>query len=468
MLQPDAPWPKLTIRVLPLEPRKTSRIRWLLYSLYREGQIGNGPLVTDTFVKGNEVVPYRHTQLKWDESIRLMADDDGYTIMHHAAAMGQDALIRMLVESGCQASVAQYAQLRIKAKYDNHHYRLAMGVTPLHLAAFYGHERVVATLLEKGAAVDAGALVRACELPNPTGRVTPLYLALQEGHLEVARMLYEGGASLGESIRRPSHGYVETAVRTCLPGLGMRFCWARYRHLQIQAVKEHFEPITVADADGLRKIFSTEKFNTWLHNKAFGGQNADEAKNTICRYVFSGAIARLIGSYVVPEANRHTRVEAMRRLKQLLCVLVDFGMLRKSIIESIYSRAGPKISPSYTRLGQESYHYGKLFLAAPDYLMLVCTLAGFGIFPSRNNLQECLNRCIDAFEEASELGVCTDLIPLATLFIKMGHCEIAVQESHAEKVKEKFERLSKDSDLRKVTLEMRDLLEQDTRLSRSS
>jgi len=55
------------------------------------------------------------------------------------------------------------------------------GDTPLHWAAFYGHESVAGTLIERGAVVDA---------PNDFG-VTPLDLATRQEHEGMASLLRE-------------------------------------------------------------------------------------------------------------------------------------------------------------------------------------------------------------------------------------------------------------------------------------
>jgi uncharacterized protein len=60
------------------------------------------------------------------------------------------------------------------------------GFTALHLAAFFGRETVVATLLERGA--DVNAVAR-----NPL-HVEPLHSAAAGGHTAVARLLLEHGA----------------------------------------------------------------------------------------------------------------------------------------------------------------------------------------------------------------------------------------------------------------------------------
>eukprot|EP00752_Nemacystus_decipiens_P005121 g4646.t1 len=93
------------------------------------------------------------------------------------------------------------------------------GLTPLMLAAFRGHARIVRLLLNKGASssvvgddgitalqasaqeghaavvkllVEAGADL---EVMTPCRGLTPLYIATTNGHLEVVRVLLEGGAN---------------------------------------------------------------------------------------------------------------------------------------------------------------------------------------------------------------------------------------------------------------------------------
>ena len=60
------------------------------------------------------------------------------------------------------------------------------GFTALHLAAFFGREKVAATLLERGA--DVSVVAR-----NPL-RVQPLHSAAAGGHTAVARLLLQHGA----------------------------------------------------------------------------------------------------------------------------------------------------------------------------------------------------------------------------------------------------------------------------------
>ena len=62
--------------------------------------------------------------------------------------------------------------------------RVAKGGTPLHLAAYNGHARVVRLLIEHGASVNA----------RTDAGITPLEWAQRNGHMEVVELLIANGA----------------------------------------------------------------------------------------------------------------------------------------------------------------------------------------------------------------------------------------------------------------------------------
>ena len=99
-----------------------------------------------------------------------VADDNGFTPLHIAAAQGLTSLMRVLLEKGANVDAGNYA-----------------GATPLHCAAKNGYgdlpdqlppyEVCVRLLLEKGAKAD---------VPNSDGK-TPLDLASAESIKQLLR-----------------------------------------------------------------------------------------------------------------------------------------------------------------------------------------------------------------------------------------------------------------------------------------
>jgi len=60
--------------------------------------------------------------------------------------------------------------------------------TPLHMAAFYGYEKIVELLVQKGGDINA---------KNEAGR-TPLYNAVEADHVQAVETLIQNGASLSQ------------------------------------------------------------------------------------------------------------------------------------------------------------------------------------------------------------------------------------------------------------------------------
>jgi hypothetical protein len=93
------------------------------------------------------------------------------TTLHHAALWGLHTIVKFLIIERSQDVQAQ--------DFTNI-------VTPLHLAAKWGHIEIARFLLECSVDVDA----------RDMNRLTPLHLASREGQLEVARFLIDHGADV--------------------------------------------------------------------------------------------------------------------------------------------------------------------------------------------------------------------------------------------------------------------------------
>ena len=99
-------------------------------------------------------------------------DEHGHTVLHHAAANADTALIHLLLEAGADASVPGY---------DGH--------TPLHFALRHRNEAVAAVLVRAGADVNAAA----------NDGITPLLLAAYDE--DVTTLLLEAGADVHAQTR---------------------------------------------------------------------------------------------------------------------------------------------------------------------------------------------------------------------------------------------------------------------------
>ena len=68
--------------------------------------------------------------------------------------------------------------------------RTSLGATPLHMAAFRGHEEIARLLLAHHAEVNPGAALGGIAVPT----LTPLFVAAQRGYDKVAALLRRHGA----------------------------------------------------------------------------------------------------------------------------------------------------------------------------------------------------------------------------------------------------------------------------------
>ena len=118
-------------------------------------------------------------RLEKDPAALNMFDEEGYTLVHRAAQMGQKEILGFLLEKG--------AALEVKTRDVN-------GFRPLHLAVNRGNKACVEMLMARDVDVNAVARVRVGG-PN-FQRWTPLCFAVWKGHEDVVKVLIAGGAEL--------------------------------------------------------------------------------------------------------------------------------------------------------------------------------------------------------------------------------------------------------------------------------
>ena len=109
-------------------------------------------------------------------------DNNGYSLLHHAAREGQLETVGLLLERG--------------SKIDR---PAGVGETALYLAASKGHNAVVEKLIAEGANIDKASFRKR----------TPLHQAAFQGHSETVRLLLEAGA---DSQAKDSNGRTPLAL----------------------------------------------------------------------------------------------------------------------------------------------------------------------------------------------------------------------------------------------------------------
>jgi ankyrin repeat protein len=118
------------------------------------------------------------TILAANRSLLSATSTDGWTPLHLAAHFGCEDSVRSLLNKGAEVNARSSNPLRNM---------------PLHAAAAGGSAAVVKLLIERGANVDA----------RQHGGWTPLHAAAQSGNLEMAKVLVESGADV--NVRADNH-----------------------------------------------------------------------------------------------------------------------------------------------------------------------------------------------------------------------------------------------------------------------
>jgi ankyrin repeat protein len=121
-----------------------------------------------------EVSPVLQALYRGDhDGVEALKPPPGELDLYEAAALGESDRVRDLLDAEPGAVSALSPD----------------GFSPLHLAAFFGWEEVVALLLERGAPLDAHS-------QSSFARVTPLGSAAAAGETSIARRLLDAGADV--------------------------------------------------------------------------------------------------------------------------------------------------------------------------------------------------------------------------------------------------------------------------------
>jgi ankyrin repeat protein len=110
---------------------------------------------------------------RWDDSVRLLPNatsEDRHRALALAAQHGHVEIVRLLLDAGEDPN-------RYNPEGNHSH------STPLHQAAWSGHEGVVRLLVERGASL---------EMADTTWKGTPLDWAIHGGRTEIAEYLRKG------------------------------------------------------------------------------------------------------------------------------------------------------------------------------------------------------------------------------------------------------------------------------------
>ena len=126
-----------------------------------------------------------------------MANADGVTPLHAAAAAGSEACLGALLGAGAPLE----ARLVFVGRHELSQQQESTSKTALYLAAEKGHAAAVGCLLQHGADPHAHALLSTAQAAS---RLSPLWAARRGGHADVEAMLVAAGATeLAEAVPLP-------------------------------------------------------------------------------------------------------------------------------------------------------------------------------------------------------------------------------------------------------------------------
>lgn len=139
-------------------------------------------------------------------------NERGDSLLLAAAYQGKREVLDVLLRRGAEATLheaaaaglADRARAHLDARPDELRTYSHDGFTPLHLAAFFGHEDLARLLLDRGADVNARSRNTTFARDN-----TPLHAAAANRQVDVAALLLERGADVNA---KDGHGFTPLAL----------------------------------------------------------------------------------------------------------------------------------------------------------------------------------------------------------------------------------------------------------------
>ena len=347
------------------------------------------------------------------------ADQDGYFEIHRAAAAGDAVYVRRILDAGGWLTFAnddekqgffadadQVCKVREGfddlGDFDSKNYRVAVNVTPLDLAVFYGHIDVVQELLTEE--VELGSIPVASSRSKIAGTTNALYLTLQEGHTEVACLLLEES---GELDRELFFEHIDPGI--ALDDLTMAWCIPRLipgvpvqtdsKSGDAESTYELYRPLMAVEPQSLDTLLNSEMFQRLL------GQGSTVFSRTVCIQVVSAAIARMIGLYQSTVADMVHLNNAVRRIPRLLAILADHGYICEEALLGVYDLATFQPRPMTQGAQATTTPAQAATTASPDSLnihrqdrrKILEALAMFGVRPTEILFEELFTCAVEEF-----------------------------------------------------------------------
>ena len=382
-------------------------------------------------------------------------DHDGYYEIHRAAAAGNHLLVQQILEDGVniglrrghtpdaylpdveqivQETLVKLGSPRTTLFYED--FSLAVGVTPLDLAVFFGHAGVVRVLLGAGVMVNEsfaynGLLCRTGMVPTP-------YFAFQERRNEVAEILASKGSFFYEIVPElptswlQRRGKIPHLIRGTLSHrspLLRHFDDDRTTQQEMAINEVLVTPLSAADPKTLDRILNVPSFKARLA--------ATQSSAVVMTMVSIGsAITRLMEAYNVRYSAFSSqragayRARAQRRIPRLMFVLKKHGLLDQQTMADTFEVSNGVRPAALPNIQQQHKLEGALQLDICDVKALITSMALCGIRPPDQMVysQSLLGRTLSMLDSTDRSDWKPQCIDLIKLIMKTCTVDSAVQD----------------------------------------